>query len=194
MITPEQVKELREKTGVSVMQCKKALEETGGDIEKAFAFLKKKSAEVASKKSDRTLNAGVIASYIHLNNTLGVLVELFCETDFVARNAEFKTLADDIAMHIAAMSPAYVKTSDISPEDMEKTTALFKEEVEKSSKPADIQKKMLEGKVGTYFKERTLLEQPFVKDPDITVGQLIERTIQKTGERIEVGRFAKFSI
>lgn len=194
MITSDQVKELRDKTGISVMQCKKALEEAGGDMEKALIILKKKGAEIASKKGDRALGAGVVAAYVHSNNALGVLVELLCETDFVARNTDFKTLADDIAMHVAAMSPVYVKSSDITREEQEKTTDMFREEVEKSGKPEEIQKKMLEGKVQTFLKERTLLDQPFVKESEITVGERVERAVQKLGERIEVGRFVKFEV
>lgn len=194
MITTEQIKELRELTGISVMQCKKALEETKGDMEKAILVLRKKSGDIASKKGDRELAAGVVESYIHNTKTVGALVELACETDFVARNEDFVTLARDIAMHIVATSPTYVQEKDISDEMREQAKNLFLKEVQESGKPKEIQEKMMEGKLGTYFAERTLMLQPFVKNPDITIQQLVDTGIQKFGEKVAVARFVRFSI
>ena len=194
MISTEQIKELRDLTGISVMQCKKALEEAAGDKEKALAILRKKSGDIAAKKSDRELGAGVIESYIHNTKTVGALVELSCETDFVARNEEFVSLARDIAMHITALAPEYVDESAITDEMRVKAEATFKKEVDESGKPADIQSKMIEGKLASYFAERTLLAQPFVKNPDITIKQLIDGGVQKFGEKIAVARFVRFAI
>lgn len=194
MITTEQIKELRDMTGISVMQCKKALEEAGGDKEKALALLRKKSGDIAAKKEGRELGAGVIESYIHNTKTVGVLVELSCETDFVARNEGFVALARDIAMHTAAMNPEYVDESYISDEARTKATELFKKEVEESGKPADIKEKMMEGKLSSYFAERTLLAQPFVKDPNVTIKQLIDGGVQKFGEKIAIARFVRFAV
>lgn len=194
MISTEQIKELRDMTGISVMQCKKALEEAGGDKEKALAILRKKSGDIAAKKSERELGAGVVESYVHTTKTIGALVELSCETDFVARNEEFVTLARDIAMHITATSPEYVDETQISEEAREKAIELFKKEVEESGKPADIKAKMMEGKLAAYFGERTLLAQPFVKNPDLTIKQLIDGGVQKFGEKIAVSRFVRFAI
>ena len=194
MITTEQIKELRDMTGVSVMQCKKALEETGGDKEKALLILRKKSAGIAEKKGDRELGAGVVDAYIHSNKTVGTLIELSCETDFVARNEEFVALARDIAMHITATNPAYIEESEITEEVRTKVIELFKKEVVESVMPADIQEKMMEGKITTYFAERTLLGQAFIKNPDITIKQLIDGGVQKFGEKIVVSRFSRFSV
>lgn len=194
MITTEQIKELRDETGVSVMQCKKALEETGGDKEKALLVLRKKSSDIAAKKGDRELGAGIVESYIHSNKSVGVLVELACETDFVARNEDFVTMARDIAMHIAAMNPEFTDASQVSDDVRAKVTEMFKKEVAESGKPADIQAKMMEGKLGTYFGERALLSQSFVKNPDITMQDLINGGVQKFGEKIAVSRFVRFAV
>lgn len=192
-ITTEDVKALRDKTGISVMQCKKALEEARGDAQKALAILQSKGKEIASKKGERTLGAGIVASYIHGNGTVGAMVELSCESDFVAKNDEFKALAYDIAMHTAALNPKFVSDAQIGDAERASVAGLFAEEVAKSGKPKDIQGKMLQGKLGTYFKEQTLLDQPFVKNPDITVKGLVDAAVQKFGERIEVARIARFS-
>lgn len=193
MITTEQIKELRELTGVSIMQCKKALEEAGGDKEKALFALRKKSKEIAEKKDERTLGASVVDAYIHSNKKVGALIELSCETDFVARNEEFIGLAREIAMHITAMNPEFVDESEINAEAKAKVTELFRKEVEETGKPADIQTKMMEGKLNTYFAEKTLLLQPFVKNPDLTIKDLINGFVQKFGEKIAVSRFVRFS-
>ena len=194
MITTEQIKELRELTGISVMQCKKALEEAEGDKEKALLILRKKSSSIAEKKGDRELGAGVVDAYIHSNKTVGTLIELSCETDFVAKNEEFIAMARDIAMHATATNPQYLDESEITEGVRAKVIDMFKKEVEESGKPADIQAKMMEGKLATYFGERTLLNQAFVKNPDITIKQLIDGGVQKFGEKIAVARFARFSV
>jgi len=176
------------------MQCKKALEEAEGDKEKALLILRKKSGAIAEKKGDRELGAGVVEAYIHSNKTVGTLVELSCETDFVARNEEFITMARDIAMHATATNPQYIDETEITDDVRAKVIDMFKKEVEESGKPADIQSKMMEGKLATYFGERTLLAQAFVKNPDITIKQLIDGGVQKFGEKIAVSRFARFSV
>lgn len=192
-ITTEQIKELRDETGVSVMQCKKALEEAGGDLEKAKIILRKISKQSADKKSGRTLGSGAIASYIHSNGSVGSIVELMCETDFVARNDDFKALAKDIAMHITALAPEYLKTEEIKEEDKVKAKELFEKDID-AGKPKEMRDKIMEGKLASYFGEKVLLEQPFIKNPELTIRALVEQATQKFGERTEIGRFARFSI
>lgn len=189
-ITTTTIKKLRDATGVSVMQCKKALEEAGGDIAKAEVILKKHSAASAEKKADRSLAAGTIGSYIH-DNAVGAMVILSCETDFVAKNPEFVALARDLAMQVAATSPAYTSTEEILPESKEAAIAVFQKEV--ADKPREMQEKILEGKLASYFRDQVLLEQPFIKDESKTVKNLLNEATQKFGERIEIGRFACLS-
>ncbi len=191
MITTEQVKELRDRTGLSIMQCKKALEEAGGDIEKAIVILRKASGGVASKKSDRTLGAGVVASYIHSGGAVGAIVELSCETDFVAKNEEFKAIAYDIAMQVAATDPQFLRMEDITPDSKRSAMEVFSAEVE--GKPEEMKEKILEGKLNSYFGEKTLMEQDFIKNPELKVKDLITGAVQKFGERVEVRRFVRFS-
>jgi len=192
MITTDAIKDLRDITGVSVMQCKKALEEAGGDKEKALVILKKKGALAAAKKSDRNLNAGVIASYIHSTGTVGVMVELACETDFVAKNVEFKQLAYDVAMHIAASKPEFLKKEDITEKDKTLAASVFEKEVE--GKPEDMKAKILEGKLSAYFAERVLVEQFFIKNPELTIAALVSGAVQKFGEKIEIVRFTRYTV
>lgn len=192
MITTEQIKELRDRTGVSVMQCKKALEEAKGDAEKALIILQKKSGEIAAKKSDRTFGAGVIQTYVHSTGRVGAMVELVCETDFVSNNDEFKALARDIAMHITAANPVFLKKEDINPEARAKAEEVFAEEVK--DKPAAMKEKILAGKLDAYFAERILVDQPYIKNTDIKISGLIENAIQKFGEKIEIARFARFGV
>jgi elongation factor Ts len=194
MITTEIVKQLREETGVSIMQCKKALEESGGDMEKARHALRKMSAASSEKKADRTLGAGVVRSYIHSNNKVGVLLEVNCETDFVAQNADFDQLATDVALHIAAMSPEFVTADMIPAEEQDRIKAYMAEEVANLDKPEEVKAKVLEGKLKDYFAEKTLLDQPFVKDPSITIKQLVDGVVQKTGERVEIRRFVRYEV
>lgn len=192
----DQVKALRDETGVAVMQCKKALEEAGGDMEKARMMLRKKSGELAAKKSDRALAAGVVAAYIHGNASVGAIVELSCETDFVSKNEEFRKLAYDIAMHVVATNPKYRTVEDITEADREKAKAFFAEEVEKTmaGKPEEIKAKALEGKINTFFGEQVLMAQPYVKNPDTTIGDLVKGAVQKFGENTELTRFARFAV
>ncbi|MSR78655.1 MAG: elongation factor Ts [Candidatus Taylorbacteria bacterium] len=192
MITIEQVKSLRDATGISVMQCKKALEETGGDMEKALIVLRKKGGDIAAKKSDRTLGAGVISAYIHGNGSAGSMVELLCETDFVAKNEEFKQMAYDIAMHVVALNPLYLKMDNISAEEKAKAREVFAKEVE--GKPEAMKEKIMEGKLSAYFGEKTLLEQAFIKNGELTIKGLVESGIQKFGEKMEIARFTRFSV
>ena len=189
-ITTETLKMLRDKTGVSVMQCKKALEEANGDIDQAEVILRKRSGAAADKKADRELGAGAVATYVH-GGEIGAMVLLSCETDFVARNEEFPQLAREIAMQIAATNPTYLSETEISEEARAAAEAVFKEEVK--DKPADMQEKILEGKMKSYFKDQVLLEQAYIKDDSKTIRDLITEASQKFGERVEVTRFARFS-
>ncbi len=191
-ISMDQVKTLRDKTGISIMQCKKALEEAGGDEEKALLVLRKKGADVASKKADRTLGAGTVAAYIHANGAIGAMVLLASETDFVSNNAEFKTLAYEIAMHVSASNPEFISTDEIDEAKKAKATEFFQNEIQ--GKPADMQAKILEGKLAAYFSERVLLDQPFIKNPDLTIRQLIENATQKFGEKIAVSEMSRLSV
>ncbi len=192
----DQIKELRDETGVAVMQCKKALEDAGGDMEKARMMLRKKSGEIAAKKGDRSLAAGVVQAYVHGNNSVAAMVELSCETDFVAKNEEFKKLAYEIAMHVAAANPKYRTEADIPEEDKKKAKVFFEEEVAKTmaGKPEAIKTKALEGKIDTYFKELVLVHQPYIKNPDVTIGDLIKSAVQKFGENTELTRYARFAV
>jgi elongation factor Ts len=191
-ITTEQIKALRDETKVSVMQCKKALEEAGGDVEKAKILLRKQSAITASKKAERTLNAGTVAAYIHAGGNVGAMVELFSETDFVAKNEEFKNLAREIAMQVAATAPEFVKPEDIDENSTKKAKELFEKEAE--GKPADMREKIVSGKLDAYFAEKTLINQPYIKNPEVTINNLINEATQKFGEKIEIGRISRFSV
>ncbi len=191
-ITSAQLKELRDKTGISVMQCKKALEEAGGDMDKAVIILKKKRSEAADKKSDREIGAGAIGAYVHNTNEVAALVLLGCETDFVSKNAEFVALARDIAMHVAATNPTYVTKAEVPEEALKKAEEVFRSEV--ADKPADMQAKIIEGKMTSYFKEQILLEQSFIKNPDTTIGEMITGAVQKFGENVTVVRISRLSV
>ncbi|MBI3573734.1 elongation factor Ts [Candidatus Kaiserbacteria bacterium] len=190
-ITSEQVKELRNMTGISVMQCKAALEEAGGDKQKALLILSKKGGAIAAKKSDRALGAGVVSSYIHANKEVGSMVVLRSETDFVSKNEEFVNLAKEIALQVAASNPLYVKREDIPPEKLEEMKGLFVKEVE--GKAEKMKETILTGKLDAYLKGIVLLEQPYIKDDGKTIRELIENAIHKFGERVEVERFIRFS-
>lgn len=192
VITSEMVKQLRDQTGVSVMQCKKALEEAGGNAEKALVILRKLSSGIAAKKTDRTFGAGTIQSYIHANGTVGTMVELNCETDFVANNEEFKAVARDIAMHVTATNPKFLKKEDITEADRKVATEVFEAEVK--GKPEPMRSKILEGKLNAYFAEMVLLDQPFIKNPEITIQGLLDGAMQKFGEKTAVGRFVRLKI
>jgi len=191
MASTDDVKKLRDATGISVMQCKNALEEAGGDFDKAMLILQKKGSAIAAKKSDRDLGAGTVASYIHSNKEVGTLVLLQCETDFVSNNEEFVALAYDIAMHIAATNPQYVHRTDIDESKLADIKALFEKEV--ADKPDNLKEQILGGKVDAYLKGVVLMEQPFIKDSEKTIRDLVEGATQKFGERIEVGKFTRYS-
>ncbi len=191
-VSTEVIKDLRAKTGVSIMQCKKALEEAGGDPEKARIILQKKSKETASKKAERTLGSGVVQAYIHNTRSLGAMVELACETDFVANNEEFQALAYDIAMHIAAENPQYLKKEDIPEADWQQAKETFAGEL--TNTPQEKHEQILQGKLNSYFQGFVLLEQPFIKNQEVTIGNLIEQAVQKFGENTSVTRFTRFSI
>lgn len=191
-ISMDAVKELREATGISIMQCRKALEEAGGDMEKALQNLRKKSADIASKKSDRELGSSIVASYIHSTGATGTLVQLSSETDFVSNTEEFKALAKDIAMHIAAVRPQYVRREDLPEADRERIMSALQEETAGLDKPAEVKEKIVQGKFDTIMKEAVLLEQPFVKNPDVTIQDLISGAVQKFGENIAVVQFARY--
>lgn len=189
-ISTDVIKELRDRTSVSIMQCKKALEEAGGDIDQAEVILRKRSAGAAEKKADRELAAGAIGTYVH-ENTIGAMVLLSSETDFVSQNPEFVTLARDIAMHVAATNPKYITTEAIPAEVLESARSVFVKEVE--GKPADMQEKILEGKMSSYFSTDVLVEQAYIKDENKKVRDLLNEASQKFGERIEVSQFSRFS-
>lgn len=189
-ITTDRIKQLRDMTGVSVMQCKKALQEAEGDLEKAVVILKKHSAASAEKKADRSLAAGVIGSYTH-EGTIGSMVLLSCETDFVAKNPEFSALAREIAMQVAATNPAYVTADEIPEDAKEAATEVFKKEV--ADKPAAMQSQILAGKLMSYFRDQVLLDQPCIRDESKTVRDLLNEATQKFGERVEVTRFTRLS-
>jgi elongation factor Ts len=191
-ITTDTIKELRDATGVSVMQCKKALEEAGGDIEKAKVILRKISAQVASKKSDRTLGAGTVAAYTHAGGQVVGVVVLASETDFVAKNADFSKLAYDIAMHVAAMTPQFKTREDVKPEDIQAASEVFAKEVENI--PEAKRQVALQGKIDSYLKDKVLMDQPFVKDPNVTIGELVSQAVQKFGEKVEVVRMERLSV
>ena len=191
-ITTEQIKELREATGVSVMQCKKALEEAGGDVEKAKVILRKQSAAIASKKADRTLGAGVAAAYTHAGGAVVGAVVLACETDFVSKNEEFSKLAYDIAMHVAAMNPQFRSRDDVQEADVKAAREVFTTEA--ANVPEAAREKAITGKMDSFLRERVLLEQPFVKDGNITIRELIDTAVQKFGEKIELVRFERLSV
>ncbi len=194
MVNSEKIKELRDKTSVSMMACKNALEESGGDIEKAIVVLRKAGLKVADNKSDRQVKACIIESYIHAGGKVGVLVEGRTETDFVSKNEEFRNFLHDIAMHIAASDPIYLKADDIPQTATDEAKDVFQGEIKNLDKPQEMKEKIIEGKVAAYFKERVLMDQLFVKNPDITVAQYVRDAIQKFGENIEISRFVRFSV
>ena len=193
-ITANQVKELRDRSGVGMMDCKKALVEADGNIDKAFDLLRKSGIAKAQKKAGRNAKDGNVISYIHPGSKLGVLLELNCETDFVSNTEEFKNLGNDIAMQIAATSPAGVSRDDILEEDINKEKEIFSDQAKSTNKPDAIIEKMVEGRLNKYFKENVLLEQDFVKDSSLTINNLITNAISKLGENIVVNRFSRFQL
>ncbi len=193
-ISASQVKELREKTGAPMMDCKQALTEAKGDMEQAVVVLRKKGVSVAAKKATRVTSEGSVASYIHAGGKIGVLVEINCESDFVARTEDFKELVHDIAMHIAASDPKYIRREDVTAEDFAREKDIALARAIASGKPANIAEKMVEGKMAKFYEEVCLLEQPFIKDQTVSIAQLIATKIGKLGENIAVRRFARFKV
>ena len=193
-ISAKDVKELRDRTGAGMLDCKKALEETGGDVEAAIDFLRSKGAAKAAKRAEKAANEGTVGFYIHHGGRIGVLVEVNCETDFVANTDDFKDLARDLAMHIAASNPQAVSEADLPQEVIERERQVYLEQVQNEGKPEQIQEKIVEGKLRRFFEENTLLRQPFVKDPDRTIEQLVTEVAARTGEKIEIARFARFAV
>ena len=192
MISTDQIKELRAKTGVSVMECKKALEEAEGDMEKALVLLRKKSSRAAEKKADRTLGAGAVQAYIHASGDVGSMVLLSSETDFVSKNEEFKKLAYEIALHATATNPAFISREQVTEDDLRAAKEVFEKEA--ANKPENIREKIVEGKLNDYLKEKILLEQAYIKDPSKTIKDLVQEATQKFGERIEISECVRFSV
>ena len=193
-ITAQLIKELREKTGAGISDVKKALEEAKGDTSRAVEIIERKLGSSAGKRAGRETTAGIVEAYVHTNDRLGVLVELFSETDFVARNPGFRELAHDIALHIAAMRPMYLSLDAVPREEWEAQKSRFAEEAASLNKPANIVEQIIDGKLKAYFGAYALLEQPFVKDQDKTVGQVLNEVIGKFGENIKIGRFVRLEM
>lgn len=189
------ITQLRNQTGAGIGDCREALEEAGGDITKAIELLRKRGSIKAAKKSaERTASEGLVGSYIHANGRIGVLVQINCETDFVARNEDFQALIKDVAMHIAAANPSYLSSGDVPEEELNKEREIYKEQLKNEGKPEDMMDKIIEGKIIKYYGDVCLLKQHFVKDDSITVEQLIEQAIAKLGEKIEIAKFSRYEI
>ena len=193
-ITSQMVKELRDKTNAGMMDCKKALADTNGDMEKAVDLLRQKGLAVAKKRADRATSEGVIETYIHAGGKLGVMVEVGCETDFVAKSPAFVEFAKNVAMHIAASNPVSIRREDVSPELIERERNIYKQQAIDSGKPENIAEKMVGGKMDKFFAENCLLEQQYVKNPDLSIQDLLNELIAKMGENIGVKRFARFQV
>ncbi|MBV9574988.1 MAG: translation elongation factor Ts [Acidobacteriales bacterium] len=193
-ISASQVKDLREKTGAPMMDCKQALTEAKGDMEQAVVVLRKRGLSVAAKKSARVTSEGAVESYIHAGGKIGVLVEVNCESDFVARTQDFKELVHDIAMHIAATNPTFVRKEDVTKQAFEREADIYRSQAAKTGKPPQVVEKIVEGKMGKFYEDVCLLEQPFIKDQTISIAQLIAIKIGKLGENIAVRRFARFKV
>jgi elongation factor Ts len=192
MITAALVKELREKTGAPMMDCKKALAESNADMEKAVEALRKKGAAKAAKKAGRTASEGFVGSYIHSTGKIGVMVEVNCETDFVGRNPVFRSFAKDVAMHVAAANPSYLKREDVPADLLEKEKEIHMAQIQ--GKPEKIVEKIITGKLDKYFSETCLMEQPFIKDDKLTIGTLLNSKVNELGENIVINRFIRFEV
>lgn len=191
-ISANQVKQLRDKTGVAMMECKKALLESGGDVGEAEKILRKRGIASAAKKADRATGEGAVSAYIHTGGKIGVLIEVNCETDFAARNEDFQKLVRELAMHVAAAAPRFLRREDVTPADLATEREIAREQAQKSGKPAAVVEKIVEGKMEKFYAENCLLEQPFVKDPDRNVGQLVTGVVARIGENIQVRRFVRY--
>ncbi len=192
-VSADMVKALREKTGVGFLECKTALQEAGGDMEKAISILRVKGLATAARKAARQTREGLVGSYVH-NGKIGVLVEVNCETDFVARNPEFQTLVKEIAMQIAASDPRFLRKEDVTPEVLAKEREIFREQARATGKPEKVLDRIVEGRMSKFYSETCLLEQPFVKDPSITVHEHIAAHVQRIGENIQIRRFVRYKL
>ena len=193
-VTSEMIKELREKTQAGMLDCKKALVECGGDLEKATDYLRKKGLASANKRVGREVREGVVASYVHNNNKIGVLLELNCETDFVAKNTEFQEFGRTLCMQVAASNPLFIAPEDVPGEEIEKEKDIYREQLKDSGKPANIVEKIVEGKLGKYYSEVCLLEQEYIKESGVVIKDLVKNMIATFGENISIGRFTRFQI
>ena len=193
-ITSEMIKELRVRTQVGMLDCKKALVECNGDIEKSIDFLRKKGIASAGKKEGRETKEGFIATYIHNNNKIGVMMELNCETDFVAKNEDFKELGKELCMQVAASNPIYIKPEEVPAEELEREKGIYRDQMKESGKPANVIEKIIEGKINKYYSDICLLEQGYIRDPKVIIKDLIKNKIATYGENISVGRFVRFQI
>jgi elongation factor Ts len=193
-ITAAMVKKLRDLTGAGMMECKAALSEANGNIEEATTILRKRGLAQATKKAGRTTNEGLIGSYIHMGGKIGVLVEVNCESDFVARTDDFQSLAREIAMHIAAASPQYVRREDVPPEILDRERDIYRAQMKDQNKPPQVVEKIVEGKLNAFYEQVCLLDQPSVRDPKVTIGQLVTSAIAKLGENIAIPRFVRFKL
>jgi elongation factor Ts len=193
-ITSDVVKKLRDKTGVGMMDCKKALEETNGDFEKAVEALRKKGIDVANKRSGRTASQGTVAAYIHMGGKIGVLVEVNCESDFVAKSDDFNNFVKDVSMQIAAANPEWVTRDEVPQQVLDKEKEILKDQALKTGKPEKVIEKIVEGKLTKFYSERCLIDQPFVKDQDRTIKQLLDELMAKTGEKCLVRRFVRYQV
>jgi len=193
-VSASAVKELRERTGAGMMDCKKALSETGGDLQEAIDYLRQKGLAAAAKKADRVAADGAVGAYVHPGGKIGVLVEINCETDFVARTGEFQALLKDIAMQVAAANPRVVRREDVPPAELEKEKAIYRQQALETGKPEKVVEKIVEGKIERFFSEICLLEQSFIKDPDKNVTSVINDAIARLGENIQIRRFARYHL
>jgi len=193
-ITAEQVKALRDKTGAGMMDCKKALSEAAGDLEKATDLLRKRGVVQAAKRAGRATSEGLVGHYIHMGGKIGVLVEVNCESDFVARTDDFQSLVREIAMHIAAANPLYVRRDDVPPALVEKEREIYRDQLKDAGKPESVLEKIIDGKLGSYYQQVVLLEQPSIRDPKTTIEQLVTLAIAKLGENITIARFTRYKV
>jgi elongation factor Ts len=193
-ISAAQVKKLRDNTGAGMMECKAALTEAGGDLDAATTILRKRGLAHATKKAGRSTNEGIIGHYIHLGGKIGVLVEINCESDFVARTEDFQNLAREIAMHVAAANPQYVKREEVPADVLEREKSIYAAQMEGQNKPAAVIEKIVEGKLGSFYEQVCLVDQPSIRDPKVTIGQAVQAAIAKLGENISIARFVRFKL
>lgn len=193
-ITADQVKQLRDKTGAGMMECKAALTEAGGNLEEAITLLRKRGLAQAAKRAGRATAQGIVGSYIHLGGKIGVLVEVNCESDFVARTDDFQNLVKEVAMHIAAADPRWVRREDVPADALEKERGIYRAQMENAGKPPAVLEKIIEGKLGSFYAQFVLLDQPSIRDGSVAIGQLIAQASAKTGENIQISRFVRFRV